>query len=262
MPPCPDAPRTLKQLGLKPRTAKIAVKLATLPPEQFKQVKAGTTSITKAIRELNHANRPPVDAPVGTYRVLYADPPWSYGNSGLQQYGHASHHYPSMTIPELCALPIKDIAQDQAVLFMWVTSPLLKECFPVIDAWGFEYKTSIVWNKDAHNFGHYVSVRHELLLICTRGSCLPDAKELLPSVVTVKRSKQHSQKPEAFREMIDKMYPNGNRIELFARSKSKDGIWDTWGNEPEPCEAEFQGDEERRQAAPAAKAAETAAVPS
>jgi N6-adenosine-specific RNA methylase IME4 len=170
-----------------------------------------------------------VVAPKGSYRVFYADPPWSYGNSGLQQYGHASHHYPTMTIDELCALPIEKIAQKDAALFLWVTSPLLMESAPVIEAWGFTYKTSIVWSKDAHVFGHYVSVRHEFLLLCTRGSCTPDIRELLPSIVTVKRSKTHSEKPEEFRRMIDTMYPKGARIELFSRSKHKD--WDSWGNE-------------------------------
>lgn len=223
-----DLPPMLSDLGLDKKTSSIAQKLASLPPEQFEHVKAGTASIAQAIREVNAA-RPRVDAPVGTYRVIYADPPWAYGNSGLQQYGHASHHYPSMTIDELCALPVEAMAQDNAVLFMWVTSPLLEECFPVIKAWGFSYKTSFVWDKVKHNFGHYNSVRHELLLVCTRGSCTPDAKELHDSVVTIERSKKHSEKPEEFRAIIDALYTQGARVELFARSKHEG--WDTWGNE-------------------------------
>ena len=133
-----------------------------------------------------------------------------------------------MSIAELCSLPIKDMAQENAVLFMWVTSPLLDECFDVIRAWGFDYKTSIVWDKQAHNVGHYVSVRHEFLLICTRGSCKPDIDQLLPSVVSEKRT-EHSVKPETFRTMIDTMYPKGSRIELFARRPAKG--WKVWGNE-------------------------------
>lgn len=172
------------------------------------------------------------DLPAGKYRVFYADPPWKY-TSG-DQHGTEEQdtvlgtHYPSMTISELCALPIKEMTADNAVMFMWVTSPLLDECFEVIKAWGFEYKTSIVWDKMAHNVGHYVSVRHEFLLICTRGSCKPDIDKLLPSVVSEKRT-EHSAKPETFRTMIDTMYPNGNRIELFARHPA-DG-WEVWGNE-------------------------------
>ena len=168
------------------------------------------------------------------YRVIYADPPWKY-NSGDQHstFGKVQEttilsHYPSMTIKELCELPVKELTDENAVLFMWVTSPLLEESFEVIKNWGFKYKTSMVWDKVKHNVGHYISVRHELLLICTKGSCTPDIKKLFDSVITEERS-EHSRKPESFREIIDTIYPNGNRIELFARKVEKDG-WETWGN--------------------------------
>ena len=98
---------------------------------------------------------------------------------------------------------------------MWVTSPLLEECFPVIKAWGFKYKTSFVWDKVGHNFGHYNSVRHELLLVCTRGSCTPDEKDALRQRDHRRKSRTHSEKPETFRRMIDSLYTWGNRIELL-----------------------------------------------
>lgn len=173
--------------------------------------------------------------PTGKFRIFYADPPWKYGNSGVitedDNYGRAERHYPAMSIAELCALglEIKAMADDDAVLFLWVTSPLLAECFEVIKAWGFQYKTSFVWDKVRHNFGHYNSVRHELLLVCTRGSCLPDVPTLHDSVMSIERSDKHSEKPEAFRQMIDGLYTRGNRLELFARCRV-DG-WEAWGNE-------------------------------
>ncbi len=167
--------------------------------------------------------------PSSKYRIIYADPPWSYGDKLIEGYGSAEHHYPSMSIEALCAMPVEEMVEDNAVLFLWVTSPLLEECFPVIKAWGFKYKTSMIWNKDAHNFGHYVSVRHELLLICTKGSCTPDAKTLPPSVVTEKRE-EHSVKPETFRTIIDSMYTRGKKLELFRRGGNPEG-WTAWGNE-------------------------------
>jgi N6-adenosine-specific RNA methylase IME4 len=181
--------------------------------------------------KIKHEKLVEAEIPKNKYRVFYVDPPWYYT---APQHGREEQetvletHYPTMKIDELCALPVKNMAQDNAVLFMWVTSPVLDQCWDVIEAWGFEYKTSIVWNKDAHNVGHYVSVRHELLLICTRGSCTPDISELPPSVVTEKRT-AHSVKPETFRKMIDTMYPKGKRIELFARRPAKG--WDVWGND-------------------------------
>lgn len=191
-----------------------------------------TSGMIKELQTEKNRNKPTPKIPNNTYRVFYADPPWKY-NSGDQhskeeQDTTIGTHYGSMTIMEMCALPIRNMAQDNSVLFMWVTSPLLAECFDVIKSWGFEYKTSIVWDKMAHNVGHYVSVRHEFLLICTRGSCTPDIDKLLPSVVSEKRG-EHSVKPEAFRTMIDTMYPLGDRIELFARRPAKG--WEVWGND-------------------------------
>lgn len=160
------------------------------------------------------------------YRVIYADPPWSYGDKqNIDGLGGAEKHYPTMPLEDICKLPIP--AEDNAVLFLWVTSPMLEDSFKVINAWGFKYKSSFVWDKVKHNMGHYNSVRHELLLICTRGNCLPDEQKLFDSVVTIERT-EHSRKPDVFRNMIDTLYPLGQRLEMFAREAS-DG-WDVWGN--------------------------------
>ncbi len=164
------------------------------------------------------------------FKIIYADPPWKYNDELIEEYGAASHHYPQMTIAELCNLKIKNVAMDNSVLFLWVTSPLLEEVWPVINAWGFKYKAMFVWDKVKHNYGHYNSVRHELLLICTRGSCLPQNNELEDSVKSIERSETHSAKPPEFRELIDRMYPEGKRIELFARGELPEN-WRSWGNE-------------------------------
>ena len=134
-----------------------------------------------------------------------------------------------MSIEELCALPVADVRADDCVLFMWTTSPKLEQAFQVIKAWGFKYKTSFVWDKVKHNFGYYNSVRHEFLLIAGHGSSTPDVKELHDSVISIERSGKHSEKPEYFRELIDKLYTTGNKVELFARNKVEG--WDTWGAE-------------------------------
>jgi len=206
-------------------------------PDLYSEVAAGEMKPTAAQREANHRDKhAPPPLPSDKYRVIYADPPWPYGNSGVitesDNYGRAARHYPSMSIDELCQMgdDIRARCAKDAVLFMWVTSPLLEECFDVIHAWGFQYKTSFVWDKIRHNFGHYNSVRHELLLVCTRGSCTPDNAKLYDSVVSLERSDKHSEKPEEFRQMIDSLYTWGKRIELFARTRA-DG-WEAWGNEP------------------------------
>lgn len=178
--------------------------------------------------------------PEGKFRVFYADPPWAYDDSGViapegakegvDPYGRSERHYPTMDIDELADLPVKDHVEDNAVLFLWVTSPLLDECWRVIDAWGFTYKASMVWDKVLHNYGHYISVRHEFLLICTHGSCTPDEPVPMPdSVVTVRRSEAHSEKPNEFRALIERLYPLGRRLELFGRKRVKG--WTVYGNQ-------------------------------
>jgi N6-adenosine-specific RNA methylase IME4 len=165
----------------------------------------------------------------GKYRVIYTDPPWSYNDKRDGNTTGATDHYPTMALEEICKLPIKELAEDNAVLFLWTTSPLLEDTFKVVSAWGFKYKTSFIWDKVKHNMGHYNSVRHEFLLICTRGSCTPDNVKLFDSVQTIERSAKHSEKPEEFRNIIDTLYTAGEKIELFSRKKV-DG-WQVWGNQ-------------------------------
>ena len=160
------------------------------------------------------------------YRVIYADPPWSYNDKqNVEVLGGAEKHYLTMPLQDICDLPVP--SADNAVLFIWVTSPLLEDVFKVIKSWGFKYKSSFVWDKVAHNMGHYNSVRHEFLLIATKGSCTPDVQKLYDSVVSIERT-EHSRKPKEFRDMIDTLYPYGDRLELFAREAPKG--WDVWGN--------------------------------
>jgi len=203
-------------------------------PDLASKVLTGEITLVQAEREITKEEvNKEIQLPSDKYRIIYADPPWKYNDTMAgelsEKYGGAEKHYPCMSIDELCALDIKGIIDDNAVLFIWTTSPMLEDSFKVIKAWGFKYKTSFIWDKVLHCMGHYNSVRHEFLLVCTKGSCTPDVKKLFDSVVTIERSKNHSEKPEEFRKMIDTLYPHGKRIELFARV-SVDG-WDGYGNQ-------------------------------
>lgn len=230
--PLLGAPPTLKDLGVTKKLAAVAQQLAALPDKTREAIAQRETTIAKVRRETKAIElRKAVSLPNAKYRVLYADPPWSYNDKaddGAVQAGGAARHYPSMSIAQLCDLPVSALCEDNAVLFLWTTSPLLFECAPVIKAWGFTYKASFVWDKVKHNMGHYNSVRHEFLLVCTRGSCTPDVVELVDSVQSIERT-THSTKPEEFRTIIDTLYPHGKRLELFARVETPN--WDTYGNE-------------------------------
>jgi N6-adenosine-specific RNA methylase IME4 len=198
-----------------------------------KQGKSINSAYVSARREVVKEEVKTAEIPTGMYRVIYADPPWRYGNTQPDYHEVQDDHYPTMTVKEICDLEIGDrkvaeIALDDAVLFLWVTSPILEESFEVIKAWGFKYKASFVWDKIKHNMGHYNSVRHEFLLICVRGSCQPDQNQLFDSVQSIERT-EHSAKPEEFRNIIQTLYPYGTRIELFARKKTAG--WEVFGND-------------------------------
>lgn len=230
---------SLEKLGIDKNDAKAIRLLRSVKheePEEFEKIKTRKKKLSQVKRERTKkkALSNLQEFPSGRYRVIYADPPWKYGDtlSGDldANYGGAEKHYPAMTITELAALPVKEVADENAVLFLWVTSPLLFESEPVFKAWGFKYKSAFIWDKIKHNMGHYNSVRHELLLICTRGSCTPDKNKLFDSVQSIERSDAHSEKPEEFRSIIDTLYPYGRRLELFARGDVPPN-WNKWGAE-------------------------------
>jgi len=226
-----DAP-TLAELGIDRKTAAVAQQLAALAPDVRQAIASQETTLAAVRRERKAVEvRKAISLPSAKYRVLYADPPWAYNDkadAGSVQAGGAARHYPTMPIAELCAMKVADLCEPNAVLFLWVTSPLLFESAALIAAWGFTYKASFVWDKVKHNMGHYNSVRHEFLLICTRGSCTPDVVQLLDSVQSIERG-EHSAKPPEFRRIIETLYPHGKRLELFARERAEG--WDAYGYE-------------------------------
>lgn len=172
----------------------------------------------------------------GMFRVIYADPPWKYNQSNATLDGSLAKQasrYPGMTIEELCKLPVKAHALPDSILFMWVTAPfLLQNPGPreVIEAWGFEPKGGYVWDKVLGNPGSYNHVVHEHLIVATRGSCLPDVPTPQPkSVQIIRRSHEHSAKPDEFRRLIETHWNRGPYLELFGR-KPVDG-WSVFGND-------------------------------
>ena len=187
-----------------------------------------TGKVDGAYREIQKIKRdelPKPKQPLGTYSVIYADPPWAYDNSGFAQ--SAASHYPTMPTQEIAALPIGNLCTVDTVLFLWATSPLLPEALGVIEAWGFEYKASMVWDKGrAPGMGWFVQTQHELLLIATRdGNPHPLIK---PVSVMRFEAGEHSAKPHEVYAIIESMYV-APYIELFARHAHEG--WGVWGNE-------------------------------
>lgn len=170
--------------------------------------------------------------------ILYADPPWQYENPPMGGSNRSiENHYPTLTLDEICALDIGACATADAVLFMWATAPKCAECFQVLEAWGFEYRTNIVWDKERIGMGYWARSRHELLLVARRGEMPTPAPADRPdSIIAAKRSNEHSEKPAVFYEMIERMYPGVRKREFFARNR-RDGWEEPWGNQQIPLSA-------------------------
>jgi N6-adenosine-specific RNA methylase IME4/ParB-like chromosome segregation protein Spo0J len=164
------------------------------------------------------------------YPIIYADPPWRYENPPMGGDNRSiENHYPTMTLEEICALPVSDLATDDAILYLWATAPKLAECMKVIDSWGFEYRTNMVWDKELIGMGYHARNQHEILLISKRGDIPPPPVGSQPSSVHREKRTKHSAKPGFYYEMIEGAYPELPKIELFARD-NRTG-WAAWGNE-------------------------------
>jgi len=204
------------------------------PMEKEEQIKwrdkaiEGEWSVSKLKKEIKAAVPKP-ELIEGTFSVIYADPPWKYSNSGFNNSAENEYSAGTMEVEDICNLDIPGISADQTVLFLWATNPLLKEAMQVMDAWGFSYKTNFAWIKDrARGFAWWANSKHELLLVGVR-SDPPAPIKSFPSCFEADRGEVHSRKPEYIYDMIESMFPGGNKVELFAR-QTKNG-WNSWGNE-------------------------------
>ena len=160
------------------------------------------------------------------YPIIYADPPWRYEHSETDS-RKIENHYPTMTLDDICALSVP--TTDDAILFLWGTSPKLEEAMLVLQSWGFTYRTCAVWDKQKIGMGYYFRQQHELLLIATKGSFPAPAPENRPPSVFYFERGEHSAKPHEVAEIIEKMYPELPKLEMFCRS-AREG-WTVWGNQ-------------------------------
>ena len=174
------------------------------------------------------------------YNTIYADPPWRFQNrTGKVAPEHKRlKRYETMTVEEIKQLPVAEIADEKAHLYLWVPNALLPDGLAVMEAWGFEYKTNIIWEKvrhdglpDGRGVGFYFRNVTEILLFGIRGDknrTLDPARSQVNIIRTMKR--EHSRKPDEIIPIIEACSP-GPYLEMFARGTRKG--WDMWGNQAE-----------------------------
>lgn len=174
------------------------------------------------------------------YQIIYADPPWKYNsraNHKTRFRGGAEGHYKLMTMEEIKALRISELADENCALFLWCTFPYLNEQIKLFEHWGFKYRTvGFTWvktnpknGKPFFGVGYYAKSNAEVCLLGIRGKMKPIANNISSIIIAPRR--EHSRKPDEVGEKIVRLFGNLPRIELFARQKSEG--WDVWGNEVE-----------------------------
>lgn len=228
-----------KKTGFSPRHVARIKRVLDQGSEKLQQdVASGKIKPAFAERMLKkeQAQRNPIPLPDGKFRVVLCDVPFRYENE-LE----GACDYPTMPVEEIINLkdkngrPITTAFASECVIFFWSPMPKLEEAFKILNAWGFKYKTSIVWSKEKdgkpqEGTGYYIRGTCEQLLIAVKGKIgTPHPKDRPLGIIKEPRTKVHSQKPERVRSLITKMYPGEKYLELFGREKVES--WDVWGDQ-------------------------------
>jgi len=223
-----DGKPKLTYLGIKCPIPK-SMPRTNLPDHWVERLKRKIAQ--KAIKPL-----PNPTLPDGRWSVVYGDPPWRYDFDVESR--ATEKHYQTLTLPEIInyrddnGVQITDKFASNCVLFLWATAPKLNEALEVVKAWGFTYKTNLIWVKDKMGLGWYCRNQHELLLVAEKGEMpLPAPSNRPRSVITAPRT-DHSRKPKSLYKVIERAYPNYEYLELFNRG-NKRRRWTGWGNESE-----------------------------
>ena len=226
-----------QKIGVSPRTVQDAISLQKKAPDKFEQVARGEVSLKKAIAEVKQEEKrqlaeqirkAPPPPPDGPYSVIAIDPPWQYGARAEDASHRGRNQYPDMTIEEICALPVQKLAADDCVLWLWTTNAFMREAYTCLDAWGFEAKTILTWDKQILGLGDYLRNVTEHCIVATRGRPLLTLTN--QTTLISERRREHSRKPLAFYRLVDSLCP-GSKLEMFAR-EPKEG-WAIWGAETE-----------------------------
>lgn len=214
----------------------VAAKIAEIDdPETRKEIMNDSRpdqAVKKAARKKKERDLSQKQAalPTKQYGVIYADPEWkfeTFSENGMDR--SAENHYPTSSTESIAARKVPEIAAKDSVLFLWATVPMIRDALKVMKAWGFEYKSQMVWVKDRVGTGYWFRNQHEILLVGTKGKVPAPAPGSQWSSVVEEPVGAHSEKPDIFYELIEEYFPNLPKIELNAR-RARDG-WDSWGNE-------------------------------
>lgn len=195
--------------------------------------KTGTKNLKTAARNLakskvvEEIKKEPAPMPEGPFRVIAADVPWPYERVDDPTH-RGSIDYPPMSIEEMCALKVPELAHDDCILWFWTTNAFMHEAYHVIDAWGFTPKTILTWVKPKMGVGNWLRNQTEHCIVAVKGK--PVVQLTNQTTKLEAPTREHSRKPIEFYELVESLCP-GSKVELFARER-REG-WEPWGAEKE-----------------------------
>ncbi|MBM4380813.1 MAG: ParB N-terminal domain-containing protein, partial [Deltaproteobacteria bacterium] len=227
------------RFGVSASKVRDALELQRLAPGETDRVLAGEVKLAKALVAAKRARQlaqvaatPP---PTGQYRTIVVDPPWEYADEGIA--GAAARQYATMSDDAVKALGVASLAApDGCHLYLWTTAPKLEVAFQVLRAWGFAFKTMLVWRKNRLGLGRYFRSQTEFVLFATRERSLPLREQGMSNLFEAPVAR-HSEKPGEFYALVERA-SLGPRLDMFAR-KARAG-WMVWGAEA-PAEAPAGG---------------------
>jgi len=215
--------------------AKAVVEAAKADPERFGRYADAmdkTGKVNGAYKAMQRAktaeaiSAEPPPLPVGPFRVLAIDPPWTYANRVTDVTHRAANPFPDMTSEEIASLPVATLTTKDAIVWLWTTNAHMREAFVIADAWGFQCKTILTWAKDRMGMGDWLRGQTEHCLMLIRGK--PTVTLTNQTTLISGPLREHSRKPDGFYRLVESLCP-GSKLELFSR-ENRPG-WQTAGAE-------------------------------
>jgi len=238
---------TLADAGIDKNLANEARQLASLDEDEFEDVvdktRKAVNKASKTVVAYQNKQQTRTDKldrlaakalPQQMFNVAIVDPPWrteTWSDKGKDR--SADNHYATMSLDEIKALGVSALMAKSAMIGLWITVPFVGVMSEILDAWEFEFKSMLTWDKEIPGTGKWFMNQTEHLVVATRGGFPAPLPGTQISSLYRERRTRHSAKPEAILEWIDSVYPDVPKIELFRRGPVRPG-WSAWGNEAGP----------------------------